>query len=77
MIDSTDILPPSSAESRTGILHLKRYWYKYQLIKSGRLAPDAYQDEWTTDTTLLAALGLGLEQTVKHIYNSRESFESF
>ncbi|HEX4877389.1 MAG TPA: phytanoyl-CoA dioxygenase family protein [Chitinophagaceae bacterium] len=71
------MLPPSTDDCKLGILHLKRYWQKYQLIKSGQLAPDAYQDEWITDTTLLAALGLGLEQTVKHIYNSQESFESF
>lgn len=70
-------LPPSTASCRIGVLHLKRYWQKYQLIKSGQLPPDAYQEEWITDTTLLAALGLGLEQTVKHIYNSQESFESF
>lgn len=71
------MLPPSTDDCKLGILHLKRYWQRYQLIKAGQLAPDAYQDEWITDTTLLAALGLGLEQTVKHIYNSQESFESF
>lgn len=77
MVDSTVTLPPSSAECKIGILHLKRYWHRYQLIKAGRLAPDTYQEEWATDTTLLAALGLGLEQTIKHIYNSQESFEAF
>lgn len=70
-------LSPSSAQSATGILHLKRYWEKHQLAKAGQLPADVIADEWNTDTTLLAALGLGLEQTLKHIYSSGGSFESF
>lgn len=70
-------LPPSSVISGTGVLHLKRYWEKHRLIKAGQLASDACADEWNTDTALLSVLGLGLEQTVKHIYSSDESFESF
>ncbi|MBX9781895.1 MAG: phytanoyl-CoA dioxygenase family protein [Chitinophagaceae bacterium] len=59
------------------MMHLKRYWQKAQLQKNGGLAPDAFPDEWTTDITLLAALGPGLEQTVKHMFETTESFETF
>ncbi len=68
---------PSSVTGRLGIMHLKRYWEKCQARKSGRLAPGAMQEEWNTDITLLAALGLGLEQTIKKVFYSGENFESF
>jgi hypothetical protein len=60
-----------------GVKHLKRYWQKAQLQKIAALAPDALVEEWTVDITLLAALGLGLEQTVKHMFHTNESFEEF
>jgi len=60
-----------------GIMHLKRYWQREQFKKAGTIANDAMLDEWTVDITLLAALGLGLEQTIKHIFETKESFEAF
>lgn len=70
-------LEKSNSISGIGIMHLKRYWQKAQLRKSGELSPDAFPKEWTTDITLLAALGLGLEQTIKHLFEANESFEEF
>jgi hypothetical protein len=58
-------------------MHLKRYWEKSIAIKKGELAPDALQEEWNTDITMLAALGLGLEQTIKQVFHSNENFEAF
>jgi hypothetical protein len=60
-----------------GIAHLKRYWQKCQLKKINKLTADAYSNEWTTDVNMLAALSLGLEQTLKYIYTTSESFEAF
>ncbi len=60
-----------------GIMHLKRYWHKAMAKRSGELPQDAYQDEWNLDVTLLSALGLGLEQTVKHLYQETPGFEAF
>lgn len=68
---------PSSVTSRLGIMHLQRYWEKSLARKKGQLAPDALHDEWNTDITMLAALGLGLEQTIKYIFHSPGSFEAF
>jgi hypothetical protein len=60
-----------------GICHLKRYWQRCRLIKLGKLSGDEYLAEWTTDVNMLATLGLGIEQTLKHIYTIDESFETF
>jgi hypothetical protein len=70
-------LSPSATTGRIGIMHLKRYWEKSIARKTGKLAPDALQEEWNTDNTLLAALGLGLEQTIKQVFHSCENFEAF
>ena len=69
-----------SSSTETGILqvmHLKRYWQKCRLKKLGELDVNAYHNEWNIDTTLLAVLGLGLEQTLKQIYNSTVDFNEF
>ncbi len=70
-------LPSSKEIGSLGILHLKRYWQKCQLKKANILDPNAFAEEWNDDITLLAVLGIGLEQTVKYIYNSASNFESF
>jgi hypothetical protein len=74
----TSLSLSSSAETgRLGALHLKRYWEKCMARKSGRLGMDALQEEWNLDFTLLAALGLGLEQTVRYIYATSPDFDEF
>lgn len=77
MTETSDNIYPSKEICNLGICHLKRYWQKCQLIKKGELQGDKYLAEWTTDVNLLAALGLGLEQTLKYIYTTSESFEAF
>jgi len=77
MISTDKDLSPSSATGSLGIMHLKRYWGKSIARKKGKLAHDALQEEWNTDITMLAALGLGLEQTIKYVFHSVESFETF
>lgn len=58
-------------------MHLKRYWEKSLAKKNGLLPADALQEEWNTDITMLAALGLGLEQTIKYIFQSDTGFDEF
>lgn len=77
MSDSISTLSPSSAMGRLGIMHLKRYWEKGQLRKTGKLAHDALFQEWNSDNALLAALGLGLEQTIIQVYNAPGDFAAF
>jgi hypothetical protein len=70
--------PPASTETGSlGVLHLKRYWTKSLLKKTGRLSPEALQEEWKIDTILLAVLGLGLEQTARYLYHSSSGFRDF
>ncbi|MDB5015720.1 MAG: phytanoyl-CoA dioxygenase PhyH [Mucilaginibacter sp.] len=69
-----------SSSSETGkiqVMHLKRYWNKAILNRDGKLKADAFQDEWKMDTTLLTALGIGLEQTIQYVYQSAPSFDEF
>ncbi len=67
----------STEPSGLGVLHLKRYWHKAQLHKSGRLARDSLPEEGLYDTTLLAVLGVGLEQAVMQLYHSSGDFGEF
>ena len=68
----------SSAETgKLNVMHLKRYWNKSMLIKSGRLSSAQFDNEWTIDGILLDVLGLGLEQTIRHVYQTDPNFEQF
>jgi Phytanoyl-CoA dioxygenase (PhyH) len=75
---NSEVLLASSEEiGSIGIKHLKRYWQKCQLKKTNAIGANAFAEEWNRDITLLAALGLGLEQTLKYIYNTSADFEDF
>jgi hypothetical protein len=71
------LLAQSTEAGRLGVLHLKRYWDKTRLKRSGELAQGAFSDEWNIDNSLLAVLGLGLEQTIKWLYTSNADFKTF
>lgn len=60
-----------------GIKHLKRFWSKTLAKKYGQVDQQAYEDEWTTDVTLLAALGIGIEPTFIYLYQDSQSFSDF
>jgi hypothetical protein len=74
---STQEITPSTETGKLHVMHLKRYWNKAILNREGKLNPDAFQGEWKTDVTLLAALGLGLQQTVQYVYQTTPTFEQF
>jgi hypothetical protein len=69
-------LSPSTATGSLGVMHLKRYWEKEMAKKDGTL-PNSLHEEFTTDTTLLNALGLGLEQTIKYLFEVQPGFNQF
>ena len=70
-------LAESTEPGRLGVLHLKRFWQKADLRRRRLLEGRAHHDEGKMDTTLLAVLGLGLEQTMKQVYLETGSFEAF
>lgn len=74
-MDTTQ-LPSSSETGKLGLMHLKRYWHKAMLRKTGKLAGDSYMDETQLDKTALFVAGMGLEQAVSHILDTC-SFEEF
>ncbi len=76
MTDTLKIIESTEMGS-LGVYHVKRYWHKSLLKKQGTLPQSALQDEWNIDNTLLAILSLGLEQTIKHVFNNEPSFEEF
>lgn len=70
-------LAASNEVGSIGIMHLKRYWNKAVARRSGALSQQSHEDEWNLDITLLNALGLGLEQTVKYLFLENPGFEQF
>ncbi|MGB8193634.1 MAG: phytanoyl-CoA dioxygenase family protein [Chitinophagaceae bacterium] len=70
-------MTPSTEKSSLGIMHLKRYWEKAMARREGSLAQEALTEEWNTDITMLSALGLGLEQTIRYLFESQPDFDEF
>lgn len=70
-------LSASQETTRLGIMHLKRYWEKQLAIKNRTLNPEESSKEWQLDYTLLAALNLGLEQTIRHLFVAEPTLQQF
>ena len=75
MIDTSLILSEETGQLQ--VMHMKRYWHKCMLKRSGALTPDAFGEEFQLDKTMLSILGLGLEQTVRYLYLTAPSFNEF
>jgi len=73
---ATEIIP-STETGKLQVMHLKRYWNKSLLKREGKINQDSLPDEWSLDVTLLSILGIGLEQTMKYVYQTAPSFEEF
>ena len=71
------MLSASTERGSLGVMHLKRYWDKSLLEKSGRLPKEDLLAEWNIDITMLGVLGLGLEQAIKELYSFKGDFYSF
>jgi hypothetical protein len=67
----------SQETGKLNVMYLKRYWHKHMLKRDGKLASGEFENEWQTDITLLNALGLGLEPTLKYLYNKEPAFDEF
>lgn len=72
-----DYLASSLETGKLEVMHLKRFWNKSLLKRDNKLNPNDLTDEWQHDQTLLHMLGVGLEQTLKHVYQTSPSFEQF
>ncbi|MBW4889987.1 phytanoyl-CoA dioxygenase family protein [Mucilaginibacter sp. HMF5004] len=70
-------IPSSHETGKLQVKHLKRYWTKALLKRDSKLGFDELMDEWTTDTTLLNILGIGLEQTTKYVFQNSPAFDEF
>ncbi len=72
-----NLLPLTIETGNLQIMHLKRFWSKSRAKRDGTLAHDALIEEWPVDVNLLSTLGLGLEQTIRYIYNTNPTFSEF
>lgn len=70
-------LAEATVNCRLGILYLRRYWEKSMLIRNSKSEIHPYPEEWKIDTTLLAVLGLGLEQTIRYLFENPNDFNAF
>jgi hypothetical protein len=73
-------IPPLASSQETGklgIKHLKRFWSKSFLKKTGKISRKESADEFQLDATLLSALGLGLEPTMQFLFQQSPDFEAF
>jgi hypothetical protein len=71
------ILPSSLETGMLGICHLKRFWTIALGKRNGSIGGNSYIDDWRLDKAVLFSLGLGLEQTIKFVYNQAPDFEAF
>lgn len=69
--------PAITEESRLGILHLNRFYAKSMAKRNGVIGSVDLREEWELDLTLLTALNLGLEQTLRYLYNEAPSLSNF
>jgi hypothetical protein len=73
----TESIAASTETGKLQIMHLKRYWSRTLLIRENKLGSNSFQHEFQLDKTLLYTLGLGLEQTVKYVYQTVPTFDEF
>jgi hypothetical protein len=66
----------SSNESGSlGVLHLKRIWSSVMAERRGHMSHRTGEDQ--LDRMVLDALGLGLHQTLRHLFESAATFDEF
>jgi ectoine hydroxylase-related dioxygenase (phytanoyl-CoA dioxygenase family) len=72
-------MTPAAADDKgsLGITHLKRFWSKALLRRSGLLGHDTFPEEWPQEMYLLSTLKLGLEPTIQFLFQQEPSFEAF
>ncbi|MFL9483501.1 phytanoyl-CoA dioxygenase family protein [Chitinophagaceae bacterium LWZ2-11] len=70
-------LAASNEKNRLGVYHLNRFYSKTIAIRNGKLSSRDVPDEWNLDATLLSALNIGIEQTIRYLYNEAPPFSIF
>lgn len=68
-------LPDQEETGALGVLHLKRLWARARAIRDGWRGDDLAEDQ--SDRLVIDALGIGLEQSRRHIMEVAETFEEF
>src|SRR5258705_11566809 len=76
-MNGPDIIADKYDMGKTNLFYLKRFWSKVKAKKLNQVPGDSFAEEWTTDTALLDALGIGIEQVFAYLYTQNNSFEEF
>lgn len=73
---SSHIKEPARTETgMLGVVYLKRLWSQWVTHRQGE-AEDLAAD-WRATNVLFSGLGLGFEETLRHVISERPSFEAF
>jgi ectoine hydroxylase-related dioxygenase (phytanoyl-CoA dioxygenase family) len=73
--DSLD-LPPATETGALGICQLKRLWARNLAARAGHPLPADHREKHL-DHLIIDALGVGLEQTMEHLFAAAPTFEEF
>jgi len=76
-MNETGIIADKYDTGKTNLFYLKRFWSKVKAKKLNQVPVDSFAEEWTTDTAMLDALGIGIEQVFTYLYKQNNSFEEF
>jgi hypothetical protein len=61
----------------SGVLGLKRFWAQNIASRAGGIRPPSSEDDLRADNVLLAALRLGVRETIDFLLTEAPSFDAF
>jgi len=68
-------LAPTDETGAIPVFHLKRFWSRVALARRQRMS--VRSAEWNRDRLCLSVLGVGLEETMRYLYNEQPDFAAF
>src|SRR5215831_13242790 len=72
----TFVLPPATETGALGVCQLKRLWARSAAARAGHRLPADHREKHL-DHLIIDALGVGLEQTMKYLFETAPSFDQF
>ena len=76
-METAELLAINSHDTGTlGVMHLRRYWARTQLMHRGRVDQEEARKEWKLDNIVSDGLGLGLEEFIPFIFQPGLEFSA-
>lgn len=70
-------ISPITETGTIGIMHLKRFWSRTLLIRTGKEHTKDHLKEYTLDQALMSILRLSVEPVLQYLFSENPSFEVF